>query len=175
MKDILTLFINTFEDQRLSDDERKVLVNLLEQKELFIQDIGYLRNRLFDFAKQALNTATPIAVLNWMEKINKILARFEREAIKKEIKSHVLFNPGNDCRSAIRSFIQKAKKSLDICVFTISDDRIAKDILKVHNQGVKVRLITDNVTVDNKGSGIKRFFKAGITVKTDLSESFMQS
>ena len=78
MKEILNSIIATFEDARLSDDEKKLLVDLLYEKELYTQDIGYLRNQLFCFAKEALRTTAPIAVINWLEKVSKISRHFIR-------------------------------------------------------------------------------------------------
>jgi phosphatidylserine/phosphatidylglycerophosphate/cardiolipin synthase-like enzyme len=64
-------------------------------------------------------------------------------------------------------FLRSATCTLDICVFAISDDRIANVIEDAHNGGVRVRILTDSVTYHNPGSDIERLVHAGMVVKVD--------
>lgn len=70
-------------------------------------------------------------------------------------------------------YLAAAKKTLDICVFTITDDRIASVIVKAHAHGVKVRIITDNDQASQLGSDIEKFKSAGIPTKLDTSPFHM--
>jgi HKD family nuclease len=70
-------------------------------------------------------------------------------------------------------FLRSGSNTLDICVFTITCDRIAKAIENEFRQGVKVRLITDNNTAGSLGSDISKLAKIGIPVKIDVSEGHM--
>jgi phosphatidylserine/phosphatidylglycerophosphate/cardiolipin synthase-like enzyme len=83
------------------------------------------------------------------------------------------FSPGDDCLDAVISALQKATNTLDICVFTISDDRISKEILACFRRGVKVRIITDNEKMLDLGSDIAEFKVAGIPLKIDTSTAHM--
>ena len=87
--------------------------------------------------------------------------------------SSVYFSPGDDCLNAIIKTIQTSQYTLDICVFTISDNRIAKSILAAHHQKIKIRIITDNEKCLDKGSDIKELAEAGISVKIDKSPNHM--
>ena len=62
---------------------------------------------------------------------------------------------------------------MDVCVFTITDDRIAACVLDAHRRGVKVRVITDNDKALDEGSDIGRIARAGIPVRQDLTEHHM--
>ncbi len=88
-------------------------------------------------------------------------------------KSAVHFSPGDACLNAIIGQIASAKKTLDICVFTISDDRIADAIVACHRSRVRVRIITDNEKIADLGSDIERFALAGMAVKVDRTEAHM--
>jgi hypothetical protein len=171
MQHILSLFIKALEDQVLTEEEVKMLKQVLGQEKLQSQDIGFLRNRIAEYAQTslALEGSTLMEVLNWLGKVNKLLLSHERATFK----SSAFFAPIDDCQFAVRGFIQKAKQTLDICIFTLSDNKIGNDILFAKNRGVAIRLITDNDTVKNIGSDIDYLYKAGIPVKTDVSSNHM--
>jgi len=62
-----------------------------------------------------------------------------------------------------------AKTSLEVCVFTISNDTIAKALEKLHAKGVKVRIISDDESAKNKGSDIFTMAAKGIPTRTDTN------
>lgn len=83
------------------------------------------------------------------------------------------FSPGEDCVNAIVQALQNAKKSIDICVFTISDDKISREIIACHRKNIKVRIITDNEKLHDLGSDIAQMAKAGITIRIDNTTAHM--
>lgn len=87
--------------------------------------------------------------------------------------SRVYFSPGDGCQLAILSELKHAESYVDICVFTISDDHIAKAIKACYRRGVDVRIITDDDKMNDRGSDIRELCKAGIPVRTDHSRSHM--
>ena len=58
--------------------------------------------------------------------------------------NQAFFSPGDDCLNHIIDLIRKAKTHLDICVFTISDDRISRALLRAKHEGLEIKIITDN-------------------------------
>lgn len=71
-------------------------------------------------------------------------------------------------------YLDSAQTSLDICVFTISDDRISSIIKKQHYEGKKVRIITDDECMENIGSDVAQMRdEHGIAVKVDNSPAHM--
>ena len=45
-----------------------------------------------------------------------------------------------------------AKKSLDLAIFSFTNDELANEILAAHKRGVKVRIITDDEAMKGKGA-----------------------
>mmetsp|Transcript_128098 Transcript_128098/g.190885 ORF Transcript_128098/g.190885 Transcript_128098/m.190885 type:complete len:220 (-) Transcript_128098:29-688(-) len=69
--------------------------------------------------------------------------------------------------------LSSAKKTLDICVFTITANEIADRVIDIHKSGVTVRVITDDDQRVSSGSDIQRMADAGIQVKDDASKFHM--
>ncbi|AKT36872.1 phospholipase D-like domain-containing protein [Chondromyces crocatus] len=87
--------------------------------------------------------------------------------------AEVAFSPGEGCLEMIRTQIQQARRSMDLCVFTVTDDRLAEAILEAHRRGVRVRLITDNDKSMDAGSDVDRLSRAGVPVRMDRTEFHM--
>ena len=73
----------------------------------------------------------------------------------------------------IISRLNGARSKIDICVFTITDDRISFPILAAHRRGVKIRILSDNDKLHDPGSDIPRFLEAKIPLRIDHSPSHM--
>jgi hypothetical protein len=87
--------------------------------------------------------------------------------------AEVWWSPGTDCLEAITKELARAKESIDICVFTLTDDRLASAVLAAHRRRVRVRLITDNDKSNDEGSDVRRLAQAGISVRVDRTEFHM--
>lgn len=90
----------------------------------------------------------------------------------------VIFFPEKDSKNLpnlheFLSYLGSAQSTLEICVFTITDDRISREIIRSKAKGVKVRVITDDEQSKAQGSDIDSFRKAGIEVKMDSSPFHM--
>jgi len=85
----------------------------------------------------------------------------------------VCFTPGDNCVNEILEFLDSAKKSINICIFTISDDRISRKIVDCMEKGVIVKVITDNDKQNDKGSDVNWLYDKGIEVKMDMSRNHM--
>ncbi len=157
-------------DLRLSDEERAQLREA--SAELNTDRLSFIRNRAFKLVKARCETdsAADIAALSWLERLLKTLDQAREQAV---VHSEAFFSPGSDCRDAIIRACQYAQRSLDICVFTISDDAISAAILAAHRRGVLVRIISDNDKCNDKGSDIDRLAEAGIEVRLDRSAYHM--
>ena len=89
------------------------------------------------------------------------------------MENQVYFSPGEDCVNHIIDLINEAYNQIDICVFTISDDRISRAIVDAMKKGVAVRIISDNFKVEDTGSDIEDLSRVGIPVKLDTTENHM--
>lgn len=83
------------------------------------------------------------------------------------------FAHGETSLSKLLSVLRSCKKNLDICVFNITCDEIATEIIQAHARGVAVRIITDNDQRNNPGSDIASFVSKQIPVREDNSEQLM--
>ncbi len=62
---------------------------------------------------------------------------------------------------------------MDICVFTISDNDIARELKNCYRRGVDIRIITDDDKRNDRGSDIREFIREGIEVRMDSTPNHM--
>jgi mitochondrial cardiolipin hydrolase len=162
----------TLEDGRLSRTERQALLALLHETPLDASKRAQLRARAFVLAKERLADAGARSLLEWVEDFVKLLAQLDANAPATSA-SRGYFSPGEACLTAILGELGRARRTADICVFTITDDRIARAILDAHARKVRVRIITDNDKQYDGGSDIERLRSAGVALKVDETEHHM--
>lgn len=75
--------------------------------------------------------------------------------------------------SKLIKVLLEAKQSLDVCVFTINCRELADAVVELHNDGVVVRVLTDDEQMGSTGSQIEKFRREGILVRHDLSSFYM--
>ena len=134
--------------------------------------VRFLRNRAFDIAREAM-LATPaetLDVLRWLEQVVKTLDAANEAA---PVVSSAYFSPGDTCLRRLRDLMRGCKATLDICVFTIADDRLTEAILDCHARGVQVRVVSDNDKQHDSGSDIDRLRARGVQVRVDDAPSHM--
>ncbi|MEL6676133.1 MAG: phospholipase D-like domain-containing protein [Bacteroidota bacterium] len=171
MPNLEELFRQTLEDEVLSRSERKALAKILLEEPLDQREKQVLRSKIFQMAGSVLEDDEDRRILQWLYEANKLLARGEAKEVRGE--NQVYFSPGDACLETIKLMVRQARFSLDICVFTISDDRITREILNRAQQGLTVRILTDNEKLHDKGSDIDRMAAAGISVRIDATHHHM--
>lgn len=87
--------------------------------------------------------------------------------------SYAFFSPGPDCLGHLVNRFLAARSTVDVCVFTITDDRISRAMLDARRRGVTVRVVSDDSKAGDLGSDIGRFREAGIEVRIDRSPFHM--
>lgn len=168
-EELVSFFAQTLEDKRFSRGERKALKEVMEAYALDSRKLGVLRSKIFDMARDALRGHEYQQVVDWLEEANKLLIR----SAEARIRSEAFFSPGEACLDAILSQLRGARNKVEICVFTISDNRITREIIACAKRGVPIRLITDNEKLHDKGSDIEWLSNEGIPVRVDRSEAHM--
>ena len=166
---LLEAFDDTLDDGSFTRGERKALKLLLNEAELDPIKQGALRAKVFDLARGHLGEWSAQRVIDWLETANKLLLT----AAPATPDPRVYFSPGDDALNAIVAQLKAARQILRVCVFTITDDRIAKVLLERHRNGVDVRILSDNDKAWDKGSDIKKFADAGIAVRVDTTSHHM--
>lgn len=71
--------------------------------------------------------------------------------------------------------LKDAKKSLDVCMFTISSPQLANIVLQLHAKGVVVRVITDGQKMDLVMSQTMNFRASGIQVRDNKTSFYMHN
>ena len=78
-----------------------------------------------------------------------------------------LFFPSAQSHKRLCKYLASATVSLDVCVFTITDDEIAKTLVERHKHGVKVRVISDDAQAWCKGADVFELSERGIECVVD--------
>ena len=165
----------TLDDGRLSRSEKQALGEILKETPLDASRLAQLRARAFSLAKERATEPRALEALGWVEDFVKLLLQLEPapNASATSGTSRACFSPGDGCLNSILAELGSARKSADICVFTITDDRITSAIVAAHQRRVVVRVITDNDKQYDLGSDIERLRGAGIALKVDETEHHM--
>jgi len=153
----------SFVDRHLENDEKIALRNIALPLSSELR--RFARNRAFDQVQQALATGDTdaSASLRWLEQVIRTLDATAPDPVR----SQAHFSPGNACRNAIVDCLHQAQRSVDICVFTLSDDRISDAVLKTHHRGIRVRIISDNDKCNDEGSDVDLLRRQGVPVRID--------
>lgn len=166
MEDIISYFTDIFHLDRHAPLPEGIVkkLNSLDRAER-----GELKSRLFTEAKRLGVGGDGLRAIRWLE------TTFD-QIEKYSFRLHdVLFSPGQDIPENIAFYMSQAQKTVDLCVFTISDDVLSDCLKKLHERGIKIRIITDNNKMQDSGSQIKELARCGIDVKVDNSKYHMHN
>jgi phosphatidylserine/phosphatidylglycerophosphate/cardiolipin synthase-like enzyme len=161
---------HTLRDYRVSRGEKRVLTSLLREMDVDDQQLAYLRHVAFEIAREEIVSPDAEATLNWLEDVVKLLQpRPESDTPGPQ----AYFSPGDACVDALVGLLKRTARTADICVFTITDNRISDAILDAQRRRVRVRIVTDNDKADDTGSDIIRLSRAGVPVRVDRTSNHM--
>lgn len=169
MQELIEYLEESVEDNAFSRGEKRSFKEMLKEHDLQKRDLDFLRSKVFDMAMAKANAENYNHVIVWLEEISKTLI----PKVAAQSTEHVFFSPGDDCLNAIRNQLRSAISTVRICVFTISDDRITREIIAAHKRGVSVRVLTDNDKSLDMGSDIEELAREGVEVKMDYTKNHM--
>jgi cardiolipin hydrolase len=161
----------TLDDGRLSHSERQALKERIREAGLDDRHRAVLRSRAFELARGKMSAGASADLVTWLEEVNKLLLPFAGESGEPFVEAH--FSPGEACARRIMGLLRGARKAADLCVYTITDDRITGEVLAAHRRGVAVRVVTDDEKAHDVGSDVLQMAKCGIPVLVDDSPYFM--
>lgn len=78
------------------------------------------------------------------------------------------FFPSQESELKLCCYLNKAVKTMLVCVFTITNNNLADAIRDAVKRGVDVRVISDDECMKMLGSDVKLLFDEGIPVRVDL-------
>jgi len=159
-------------DHKLSDTERQVLKDWVAKNIGNEHQRAVARSRIFEAARSSVGDPQAAMVIEFLEDALRVVVPMTPPD-QSTAPDEVFFSPGDACLQRIISRLNGTRLSADICVFTITDDRISAAILELHRRGAKVRIITDNEKAFDEGSDVVRFQQAGIPLKVDITPFHM--
>lgn len=159
--------LQTFSDRNLDAQEKFTLFDIFQP--LNREQRAFVRNKAFSWVRQHSHTEPVEPLLKWLEAVVKMLDASRPGTVESE----VFFSPGRACRDALLGMIARATVSLDICVFTISDDAICAGLLQAHQRGVHIRVISDNDKQYDHGNDIAYLQRQGFQVRVDDTRHHM--
>lgn len=166
------LFRQTLEDRRMSRGERNALSQIMDQLDPSEQTLTVFRNVAFKLAAEHVDSTHDRDIVDWLEEAAKLLQSASGAAASPSL-AEAHFSPTGDCQGRINGLLRSTRQTVDICVFTITDDRISSAILDAHKRRVKVRIISDDDKSQDLGSDIERLADAGVPVRIDNSRFHM--
>ena len=167
--DVKALISESLEDSYLSREEKQDITNSLKRLDLSPNDRLQLIKYAINEASGKMNAQNSGSIMKWLKKMTVII----ETAGSYLHDNNAYFSHFNDIRERVIGAIQEAHHSLDIAVFTISENNIANSISDAHNRGVKVRIITDDDKIHDVGSDIFKLKSRGLSIKVDEHNSLM--
>lgn len=170
LNELLNFLNESFEDQRLSRNEASVFRQLLDEAALNNNELSQLRKHIFTKASEVVRHPHDREVLDWVESLMRVML-VDTDTQQELNEAH--FFPSEKGLQRLLSCLASAKTSLDICVFTITDNRISNAIVDAHKRGVKVRVISDNDKASDLGSDVVSLSDAGVPIAVDNEPDHM--
>ena len=163
----------TFDDHRLSTGEKYALKEVLRPLAASADNRAFIRNRAFEMVTNHVESSSQQRreAMDWLRQIIKLL-----DGLAEETDTHsesAWFAPGPDCVNQVIAQIRDAHKTIDACVFTISDNDISEQLIGAHRRDIQVRIITDDEKTLDTGSDVRKLHRAGIPVRLDNDPSHM--
>ena len=163
------ILLDTLENRRLSRSERRALKQVVAEAGLDKRALERFRRRAFAAADAAATGGRPTGnILDWLE--DTVRALLPRTG---STRAESFFSPGETCLRTIVSCIGAARRNIDVCVFTITDNRICDALVSAHKRGVAMRVISDDDKSSDRGSDLHTLDRAGIDTRFDASEAHM--
>ena len=162
----------TLNDLHLSRSERKALTATLDELVTDKLDLGVVRSRSFELARRKITGHTNTQLVDWLEDVVKAIAA-TRQPSKPSTSAEVFFSPGSACADRLVGLLGGLQHAADLCVFTITDNRISRAILAAHQRGVQIRIVSDNWKATDLGSDIEHLERAGVPVALASSPAHM--
>jgi phosphatidylserine/phosphatidylglycerophosphate/cardiolipin synthase-like enzyme len=168
--DELTRFLaKSLADRKLSGGEKSALADWLAANVTTDRHRGLVRHAAFEVARQAIADPASAEVVEWLEGVMKVIVPVHVEArgadAPRSEAGQAFFAPGEACVQQIVHRFHACRRAADVCVYTVTDDRISRAILDAHRRRVAVRVVTDAEKQHDLGSDIREFRDAGIAVK----------
>jgi mitochondrial cardiolipin hydrolase len=153
-------------EQGISRSEKKALRAVLADRTLAEAERGALRADLVQAASAQCKDPRDAELIAWLGEALAMLVPPDTRSVPAP---KVLFGPEAPMVETLVSLVQGTQRSLDVAVFTLTDDRLAEAMIDLSRRGVPVRVLTDDDKQYDRGSDVRRLEAAGIAVARDRS------
>ncbi len=164
--DIIDALRRTLDDRRITRSEQKALRALLEERPLSASERAALEAELFSTVRDRLRSQEDREVVQWLQGALRVLRGGEPRAVER---SECYFGPGDAMVETLHRLLSEVRRSVDVAVFTITDDRLTEALIDLHRGGRGVRVLTDDDKASDRGSDAHRLQRAGVAVAFDRS------
>ena len=168
-KRVLSRFEEASREGWVNRVDLQVIRQEIEAKGTSPERLDWLRGQVMQVLHQNAQDEVSRRLVTWAENVMRLLPT----GAGLDQSSRVYFTPGGDCHEAVLGCLDAARSSLDICVFTITDDRITHHIRRARSRGVSIRIITDNEKAWDPGSDVYDLADSGFQVRQDSSPEHM--
>ena len=163
-----TIMKESAKNDRLSRRDQKVILQTLSKTDLRIDE---LIDYSFYIADQFLRNENRIAT-NWLREFV-LFARIATTP-KAFLAKGIWFSPGSAIRNVLLEAIKTAEKTLDVCVYNLTDDRLANALLAAIDRGVQVTILTERASMFQRGSEIANLRNRGAnTIVVERNQRLM--
>jgi phosphatidylserine/phosphatidylglycerophosphate/cardiolipin synthase-like enzyme len=162
----------TFLDYTLSRGEKQGLTRIIQKLAGDEHRISVARSYAFQLAREQLIGSQQQAVVDWLEDVMKVLAPMH-DSGGSDDRAEAYFSPHDPCVNKITRLFQESRHQVDICVFTITDDRIRRAIEEAYQRRVRIRILSDDDKAGDLGSDIDFLERVGVSVRVDRSAFHM--
>ncbi len=167
---LLDAILSTLDDHRVSRSERKALAALVDDSDPSEHDREVLEARLFEEVGERMRDAGDRQLLHGLRVVlGQLRRRRSRDEAGDRRPTRVWFGPEDPMAETLCTLIHGVQDTLDVAVFTITDDRVTTALLQAHARGVSVRILTDDDKSGDRGSDIDRLTRAGVPTYLDHS------
>lgn len=171
LSDLKHALESTYYGTKAGRTEGRALAQLLCEGTVRPDDIHSLRAYAFDLVREKGAKRRQIENLEWLEDTMRLLHQaLHRHAASS---SEAFFSPGHECLTQVLTYCDRSRRSIDVCMYTITDNRIKKALLRAHERDIAVRIVTEDEKLDAPGSDVRELYEAGIQVAIDGHSAFM--
>ncbi|KXS14050.1 phospholipase D/nuclease [Gonapodya prolifera JEL478] len=86
-----------------------------------------------------------------------------------------VFFPSEESFGELRRWLEATKKTLDVCIYNITDQDLSNTLVALQSRGVRVRVVGDDEEAKGATSKIQVLRQAGIPIKLDKPHSLMHN
>lgn len=80
-------------------------------------------------------------------------------------KTAAYFSPGLDCETQVINLIENAQKTIDVAIYTLTNEPIVEALENAYKRGVQVRILTDRLQAANKYAKAVYLHQKGIDIR----------